>query len=251
MAQTENILQELSDLESMLVNVPSRDVYQAPAGYFEDLAGVVMSRIRAMETENAREELAFLSPVLSSLNRATPYGIPAGYFDGLEKRLADSLRQERDQTPQEELQHLSPLLNSLKKQMPYRVPEGYFDNLAPVKARAKVIPVNASRWFRYAAAAAIITLVATGGFLFLDKNEKTDPNEKSYVWVKENMNKVSTDELDEFITIVDKEALVAIASNGTDEIRELMKNISDKEIQDFVTDTEIIATDADEGILLN
>lgn len=257
MIQRDNILQELNELESTLAAVPFRNVYQAPAGYFENLAGLVINRIREMETENAREEPALLPPGVNNLERITPYQVPPGYFDGLAKRLVEMVQQEeKEQTPQQELEYLSPLLSSLKKQTPYSVPEGYFDKLvnsatpAETPVRAKVVSINARRLFRYAAAAVVITFVTIGGFLFLNRNGNVDPNEKSYVWVKENMDKVSTDELDEFITAADKETAASAVTGQTEEIKELMKNISDREIQDFLNDTEIIAADT-EDILLN
>jgi hypothetical protein len=252
MAQRDNILQELRELKSVLAGIPPRNIYQVPDGYFEGLAGQVISRIKAMGTEDVGEP-DYISPLLTGLKKQMPYSVPEGYFDSLEKRVA-AITQADHETPQQELEQLSPLLGGIKKQTPYSVPEGYFDSLALSGSQkkapgAKVISIT-RQWYRYAAAAVVITFVALGGFFFFNKKENIDPKQKSYTWVKNNMNKVSTDELDEFITITEKEAPVVAATTGTDEVKELMKNVSDKEIQNFLNDTEAI-TDADEDLLLN
>jgi hypothetical protein len=55
MTQRDNILQELNELQSTLVNAGVENVYQAPRGYFDGLADQVLNRIRALNTEDASE----------------------------------------------------------------------------------------------------------------------------------------------------------------------------------------------------
>ncbi|MET0394181.1 MAG: hypothetical protein ABW019_13630 [Chitinophagaceae bacterium] len=253
------IIQELNGLESRLAAMPARNVYDVPAGYFDALPGQVMSRIRALEATDSREELAILSPLLAGLQQTNPYQVPNGYFDTLEKGWP-AIMQDADLAATEELEHLSPLLSGLKKQMPYSIPAGYFDSLqvpstgtqgVPAGARVVTMPLRSRRWLRYTAAAAIVIFVALGSFFYLNGKKTTDAGE-SYAWVKENMNGVSTDALDEFVATAEKEIPVAVtAAAETNEVRELMKNISDTEIQDFLNETEAIAAETDEDILLN
>jgi hypothetical protein len=157
------------------------------------------------------------------------------------------------QTPQEELEGLSPLLSGLKKQVPYSIPENYFETLAVngknETGKAKVISLGALKWLRYAAAAVIIGIVTMGGFLLFNKNE-VDPADKSYAWVKKNLNKVSTDELNKFIDMTSEDAPV-LASNNSVEVKELVKNIPDKEIQDFLDDAQDAEPDSNDNTLLN
>ena len=47
MAQNSNILQELHELESTLANMAPQNTYSVPEGYFEELANLVLNRIRA------------------------------------------------------------------------------------------------------------------------------------------------------------------------------------------------------------
>lgn len=239
MTQRDNILQELQDLDSRLLNDSFANVYQVPAGYFDELPGLILRRIRAMEAQNPREELAILSPLLNSIKRATPYQLPEGYFEGLEKTGVPGLQ------PQEELEQLSPLLSGLNKQMPYQVPEGYFTRLdhstVTEKAPARLISINRS-WLRYAAAAVFITFITVSGFFYLNR-KTTLPAESATITVKKLVDDVSTDELNEFIEATDNTApLVATAGSSANEIKELMKNVSDKEIQDFLNDAEAIET---------
>jgi len=55
MTQRDNILQELSELQSSLLNAGTQNVYRVPGGYFDNLAEQVLNRIRALDTENAAE----------------------------------------------------------------------------------------------------------------------------------------------------------------------------------------------------
>lgn len=253
MSQRDNILNELNELQSSLPAVATAVAYLAPAGYFDSLPEQIMGRIRVLEAETAHEELVLLSPLLSGLKKQTPYSVPADYFAMLENGLANIAQQESNPSARQEPEQLSPLLGSLQKQMPYSVPAGYFDNLeipaVPAEARVVSMATRSRRWIRYAAAAVVTAFIALGGFYYFNRNEHTDPAEKSYTWVKENMSNVSTDALDEFVTIAENET--SVIASERNEVRELIKNIPDAEIQEFLNDTEALTADADEDILLN
>src|SRR5688572_13967827 len=168
MTQRNNILQELRELNSTLVNMTAANVYSVPAGYFDGLAQTMLDRIKAMDAANAADELNYLSPLLSNVSKQNPYTIPGGYFDGLAESAMQSIREGHDyQTAKEEIESLSPFLGGLKKEMPYSVPEGYFESITagPVKAETKVVSIAHRKWFRYAAAAMVIGIVALTGLL--------------------------------------------------------------------------------------
>ena len=179
MTQKDNILQELSELKSILANSAPQNVYTVPAGYFDGLAGQVLNHIKAMEAKNAVEELGYLSPVLSKISKQMPYAVPAGYFEGLGETLLQSVRESNDyRTAKEELETLSPLLSGMKKQMPYSVPQGYFENLTGKisaeenKQAVKIISITSRKWFRYAAAAMITGLIVMAGFLYFNGSKE-------------------------------------------------------------------------------
>jgi hypothetical protein len=246
MTQNNNILQELKDLKSSLAGLAAQNIYSVPNGYFEGLAGQVMNRIKAMEAANATEELGYLSPVLSNISKQLPYTVPAGYFEGLEKKLMQSVTESNDyQTATEELESISPLLSGLKKQNPYTVPQGYFENLAANmfaqanKQETKVVSIGSRKWFRYAAAAIITGVIVMAGFIFI-KNDKVDAGTNSHAWVEKKLKKVSTEKIDAFIQLTDEEKSVVITDNKTQEVKELMKDVPENEIQSFLIDTELL-----------
>lgn len=265
MTQNSNILQELNDLKSILAKLAPQNVYTAPEGYFDGLAGQVLNRVKAMEAVNAAEELAYLSPALNKISREMPYTLPKGYFEGLEETLMQSVRESNDyQTAKEELETLSPLLSGLKKQMPFSVPQGYFETLPTVpslsfgearlgsqglheastktnKPETKVVLLTSRKLFRYAAAAMITGVIALAGFMYFNFRNHVDPLEQPYAWVKKSIKKVDKEDIDAFVKLADEELTnqAVAASNPVkpEEIKELMKDVSDKEIQDFLDET--------------
>ena len=86
MTQKDNILQELNDLKSSLVNVTRENIYTVPVGYFDGLAAQVISRIKAMEAVTPGEELGYLSPLLGNVSKEMPYTVPADYFEGIAEK---------------------------------------------------------------------------------------------------------------------------------------------------------------------
>lgn len=78
MSEHLNIENELIELDSHLPVQAPRTPYSVPSGYFEGLAGQVLSRIRSKEVQ---DELQSISPLLEQLSKQTPYATPAGYFE--------------------------------------------------------------------------------------------------------------------------------------------------------------------------
>ena len=245
MAQKDNILQELNELNSSLVNLGTEHVYAVPAGYFDGLAERVLNLIKAMNAETAVEELGYLSPLLKDISKKMPYSVPADYFEGLDHALLNSFRN-TNQTAKEELETLSPLLSGLKKEMPYSVPQGYFENLGkPVsKPEVKVISIVHRKWFRYAAAAVITGVIIMAGFLIFNDNNK-EPGGKVMAKFTRDVKKMDDSQKDKLIEYIDgglnpADNSVVIASGKSNDVKELLKGISDDELKDFQQQTEDI-----------
>lgn len=249
MTQNNNILQELSGLESTLANVAPQNVYKVPDGYFEGLANQVLNRIKAMEAGNASEELACLSPMLNGISRQMLYTVPTGYFEGLEDKLMQSVRESGDyQTAKEELEIISPLLSGLSKQMPYSIPVGYFENLheevsakTNIKSEAKVVSITSRKWFRYAAAAVITGVIVLAGLMYF--NKQNDPV-KSFAKFENKLNteikKTSDKELTEFVQQFTDAGLSSeekVQINPKEEVKDLLKDVPDNELKEFLEDT--------------
>lgn len=243
MTQRDNILQELRELQSKLADHTPQNIYSVPAGYFDGLVEQVLRRVRALEAENAMDELACLSPLLSKLSKDMPYTVPAGYFEEMQASLISSVST-GSQSAKEELETLSPLLSGLKKEMPYSVPAGYFENLGEKRTsgKTKVVSLGSRKWIRFAAAAIVTGIIVTTGYFFLS-GDKVSVDSDSYKWVKVNTKKVSTEKIDEFIQLTQEEksgqgTIAAVEKNQ--DIKELVKDIPENEIQSLLNDTELL-----------
>lgn len=243
MTRNTNILNELTELNSSLVNISTQNVYMVPVGYFDGLAITVLNRIKAMNAASAMEELDYLSPTLSNISKQIPYTVPAGYFDELAETSLQSVRESSDyQTAKEEIEILSPLLSGLKKQVPYSVPQGYFESISetPVKPVVKVVSITHRSWFKYAAAAVVVGVIAMIGITITIKGKNAnDPIagvQKDY----KKMNDIQKDELIDFLNagMSGKETAQVNTNDKSQEIRTLLQDISDEELKDFQEQTE-------------
>jgi len=117
-----------------------------------------------------QSELSAISPLLAEMPKSTPFVAPEGYFEQFSNRILAKI--EAQETEKEEL---SPLLQSLKKENPFSVPPAYLQefkvNVTPKEA--KVIPLfNLKAVLKYAAAAAVVGIIATFATLFFSGEEK-------------------------------------------------------------------------------
>jgi hypothetical protein len=182
-----------------------------------------------------------------------PHAVPAGYFESLSKSLEQNI--ETAENAALELETISPLLSELKYKSTYTVPQEYFENFPEAMVKkvtgreTKVVGMGGRKWFRYAAAAVMIGFLATTGLLFFNKQDTATPTSQDLV--KKMMKKVSTDEINSFIESSIETAVVAQVPT-TNEVKSLMKDVSDKEIQDFLTDTQSAEPDnGDDDLILN
>lgn len=246
-----------SDFSSLATDLSKQTPYSIPAGYFNNLPEQILKRVKSAEPGNAADELASLSPLLSKISKQLPYTVPAGYFDTLERKLEQTIKGDNDQAATEESESISPLLSGLKNKTTYTVPAGYFENLQPPIAKenpireTKVISITSRKWFRYAAAALVIGFVATIGLLLIKKPDPIDPTEKSFAWVQKNMKKVSTDDINEFVELASAGTTDLSKTGAKVEINNLLKDVSDKEIQDFLNDTQVAESETDDDLILN
>lgn len=258
MTNRNSILNELNEIESTLGNLSPQNLYAVPDGYFEGLPAHIMARIKALEASNANEELAYLSPLLSGVSKEMPYSVPAGFFQNFADRVIQRMNENGNhQTSGEEIAELSPLLSSLKNKNPYAVPAGYFDTLETKaeKKGARIISFAGRRLYRLAAAAVVIGIVAITALLLMNNqpNVMKDPQ----AWIKKNVNKkVSQDKIDELVTLVNTDANATTgdeAKTATEqaEIKEMMKDIPEKEIEDFLNDAVASTSNDDLNVLMN
>ena len=251
MTNRNTILNELANLGSVLANHDPQNFYAVPAGYFEGLADQILDRIKALEASNAKDELSYLSPFLSNISKEMPYSVPAGFFQDLSEDVLKKISEHKDhQTSKEEIETLSPLLSSLKNKNPYSIPAGYFEKLETgvEKKETKVISITKRRWYRLAVAAAIIGIVAISG-LVIFRTKQVDPNKNPQAWIEKNVDKkVSKNKLDEFVKLAEGE-LINVTYEKDDvklaDIKELMKDVPEKEIEAFLNDAVALESNSD------
>jgi hypothetical protein len=251
MTNRNTILNELAELESVLANHDPQNIYAVPAGYFESLADQILNRIKALEANDAKEELSYLSPFLGNVSKEMPYKIPAGFFQDLSEGVLKKISEHEDhQTSEEEIEILSPLLSSLKNKNPYSTPAGYFEKLETrvEKKETKIISITRSRWYRFAVAAVIIGIVAISG-LAIFRSKQVDPNKNPQAWMEKNVDKkVSKDKIDEFVKLAE-DGSINVTYEKDDvkhaEIKELMKDVPEKEIVAFLNDAIALESNSD------
>lgn len=166
MTPDKNIVPELKGISEYLAGLNRQLPYAVPVGYFEQLPAIILEM--AKKSEDPQLELAGLSPLLSGLSKKSPFSTPEGYFDQVPDEVnagVSAIEQTR-----EVLESLHPLLEGVRKVNPYKVPDNYFEELPAIIAgkrpkEAKLVQFG-RKWFTYAAAAAIIGLVALAGWLY-------------------------------------------------------------------------------------
>lgn len=235
-----NILQELNELNSLLAGSVAQTPYTLPAGYFDGLAEQMIRRLKALEAVNAADEIGYLSPLLSGLSKQNLYTISAGYFESLEESVAFVASGVNELSAKNELETISPLLSGLKKTTPYSVPDGYFEQLTTIpsveinKPAAKVVSMSGRKWWKLAAAAAVIGVIVMVGINFIGQ-KTTDP--------VASIKKASDKDLNEFLEYTGDDAGTAIAN--TEDAKELLKDIPENELKEFLEETTDVDIDTE------
>ena len=251
MTNRNTILNELADLGSGLKDHNPQNIYSVPAGYFEGLADQILNRVKALESTDAKDELKYLSPLVSNISKQTPYSVPPGFFQSLSEDVLKRIsEQENHQTSKEEIESLSPLLSSLKNKNTYSVPAGYFDTLEQgiEKKETKIVSITRAKWYRLAAAAVVIGIVITGGLLFIKQGQVTVDN--PHAWIEKNVKKVDKAKIDELVSLTSNGDLTDKSASESEaiqkaEIKELMKDVPEKEIEDFLNDAIALESSVD------
>ncbi len=82
-----------------------------------------------------------------------------------------------------------------------------------------------------------------------------DVNKNPRAWVNKNVNKkVSQEKIDEFVKLAEDDTINATEESDATkqaEIKELMKDIPEKEIEDFLNDAVALGSNDDTDALMN
>lgn len=195
MTRSKEILNELTEISTLLSQSGTGMPYAVPDGYFETLDTVIMARIAAGGNEE--------HSLLQTVDRQMPQDIPSGYFDTLASTILSKINAAKEQSVDEELIELAPLLAGLNKVNTYQVPEGYFDTLAEKITiephKAKVVSIFSRKtWVRLSVAAAFIVFVGFGLKFFAGKSSNSTallPQTKSEEQIKTELSQISDEEI--------------------------------------------------------
>jgi hypothetical protein len=188
------------------------------------------------ETVSASEELKDLAPFLAAIPKKLPFTVPEGYFDQAAQGLSELVNEDS----------LPGFLQDARK-MPYAVPEKYFENFPDLILRkvspkqAKVISINSHRkWMRYAVAAMVAGIIAVSSIFYFG-NKSVDPTSEPHEWVAKKLKNVPDKELDEFIyaTDVSTTAIAKTDASNKTEVRKLIKDIPNEELDKFLDELSI------------
>ena len=254
------ISQELIELNSTLPPSSVAPVQTVPTGYFEGLADRVLARIREEEAclkealesvplDNAADPL--LSPLLESLRLRNPYEVPARYFEELDPMPVVGEEPE-----------LPAMLQSLRTELTFQVPDGYFERLSPDRMTAdptggaRVVSMTSSpasgkrtAWLRYAAAAVVIGIIATTGYLFYRPSVVDTSGEE--MGIANVVRELPAKTIDSFLLELDPLLMATMSGKDSRKVKELMKNVPEKEIDAFLNEAGDFESDLVDDILLN
>ncbi len=90
MNRRKEILDELIDAAPNVAGIDNQHPYRVPAGYFENLPQMILSRIKTENAGSVREEIDIISPLLGGVSKKMPFSTPVGYFESLAPQVTSS-----------------------------------------------------------------------------------------------------------------------------------------------------------------
>jgi hypothetical protein len=223
MDKKQEILDELRQISPKLAETAMLTPYRVPPGYFDALPVLVMTRLEQEAQLPAIQDMA--------------YSLPDGYFESLAGNILEKIRKQENplHEVQAELQEVAPLLNTISRTNIYSVPEGYFDTISfvPAAKPAKVINLRfAKKWTQYATAAVLGGILVTGGFLFTDRNN-TNNSTYSRMDVSGELDKVSETDLSAYLSNPESPDVDAVA-----EVKNNINSMSDEELDQYLSENQ-------------
>jgi hypothetical protein len=228
MWKRENILQELEQISSTVAGISRTNVYTTPHGYFDQFPTNIMRLVKG-----DRE----LHTSLPSKANQQVYAVPGDYFESLPGKILSAIKAKEKDTVWEELNAVSPLLASIPKHNVYQVPEGYFQTLTMSKPRAKAKVISFAKAVRYSVAAAIVSVMAVGGYLLLD-NKSEQHTTASEINVPAAVQTLSENEIESYLqdhsTAMEGNATPFYIPDAGFDVKQVIKDLSDEELQEFL-----------------
>lgn len=190
----------------------AKEIFEVPpSGYFDSLAGDIMSRIRQEinPSSDVYSELEEVAPWLNKISKDNIYHVPAEYFE-----------------------RIMPLVNKPLQQQ-----------------EAKVVSMNAAgnvkRWISYAAAAAVMMFISTTSFLYVNHRMK---HAAHTLTVEQRLATLKDEEILKYLKndVGEGDFNATNFSEENPDINHLLINASDAEIERYL-DTEQENSEEDTG----
>ena len=165
MDSSEEILEELKSISSLVSGIKKIPIGKTPDGYFESLPERMLAWVKANE----------------EVNSISSEEIPKQYFENLSVQIISTIKEkEETQKELEDFKQEFPVLHSLKNKQVFKVPDGYFQEVPLLiidkcesKQKAKIISMP-SKWWKYAAAAILGGVMVIGSIQFYNKLTTTN-----------------------------------------------------------------------------
>ena len=220
--------------------------FSVPQQYFEGLAGEVLSRIHQ---QDPAEEIRSISPLLAGLEKRNPFSAPEGFFDEMPTNVAAGIR--AIDFVQSELEILPPPLSGAKGINVFEVPENYFTHLADnillkVKPEAPVRKLSfRSRVIRYAAAAAVVGIIAISAWLYNRTNSDDSAVNIAALNLDSSLQQLSDAEISNYVEVNLNVALPDPGKNAANDLdpqdmHAMLADISDSDLEQYLEKYGII-----------
>src|SRR5687768_12569424 len=228
--------------ESSILTEDNRKLpYSVPEGYFDNLANNILNRIHG-DSLSPDEEITLLSPLLSKLEKSGPFSVPEGYFQETPSNVVAGVK--ALDFVHSELEIVSPGLLALKDRQVFTVPDGYFPALPAqilqkVKPAGKVIAGNFRRQVtRFAAAAAIIGLMAIGLLMFNRKSETNLASNTLATELDSSLKNISDAAIINYIenndVAIPEPANGSVANMQQEDLKEMLADVSDRDLETYL-----------------
>jgi hypothetical protein len=227
-----NIIQQEEQLEQCLP--ASKTPFSVDEKYFDDFVANIS---KAIPTEE--------KPLLNSIKKTPPYELDNNFFDNFEQQILDVVKEENNES-----------LKGLSKKMPFAIDPNYFtdftqnitNQIRQQEVSSSTISFDSAKKKRFsfknfattAAATVALFLGSKYAIDFNDINESTRSNSKNLI------AGISQDAINEYIDMnlddFEITQLSAVANNNSKfdpKIQEIINNISDEEIENYLETVEL------------
>jgi hypothetical protein len=201
MTEKENISNELNALSPFLAATPIVNAYKVDANYFDGIRAELQARIIADSFSTTIQEKT----------------VPASYFENLPASILQKIKATENNEILTELETISPVIANISNENVYEIPHGYFDNIRFTE-KSRVVGINHTRaFFKYAAAAVIISVISLGIFKYSNSSLTDNASTASPTVIKQADDILKKDSFDkELETLSDKDLEKYLSQTGDD-----------------------------------